>query len=265
MLIARVIEATNAITPAKDPITGVQPDPFMYWHAKKPEACSLKLILRYPDLIKYAEKHCNGTYAMATKWAKVIGRKATNERSVQINSIKKTWLSASSPFHLAKNVLCSELSANITEAEPMQLSAELTEPRLQTVEELRNLLKSCNMYKNEVVCSRFHEGLESGNFKQSEKVNPASIGKLITIGHEAHFRLELWFALSRQKYAHHPNKTSNFMRKAEWNVFLELVYMDRKTNEPNAYLNRMQHVQDHIEHLDDAGSDSDSFNPKYLS
>ncbi len=54
------------------------------------------------------------------------------------------------------------------------------------------------------------------------------------------------------------------MRKAEWNVFLELVYIDRKTNEPNAHLNRMQHVQDHIEHLDDAGSDSDSFNPKYL-
>jgi hypothetical protein len=74
------------------------------------------------------------------------------------------------------------------------------------------------MYKNEVVYSRFCEGLESGNFKQSEKVNPASISKLITIGHEAHFRLELWFALSRQKYAHHPNKTYNFMRKAEWNV-----------------------------------------------
>ena len=100
---------------------------------------------------------------------------------------------------------------------------------------------------------------------RSEKVNPASISKLITIGHEAHFRLELWFTLSRQKYAHHPNKTYNFMRKAEWNVFLELVYNNRKTNETNAHLNRMQHVQDHIEHLDDAGSDSDCFNPKYLA
>ena len=81
MLIGRVIEAINAISPASNTIAGVQTDPFMYWHAKKPEAAALKLIMRYPDLIRYAEKQCNGTYAMATKWAKTIGRKATNERS----------------------------------------------------------------------------------------------------------------------------------------------------------------------------------------
>ena len=265
MLIGSVIEATNAIGPVDISITGVQPDPFMYWHAKKPEAAALKLILRYPDLIKYAEKHCNGTYAMATKWAKTIGRKATNERSMQINSLKATWLSVSSPFHLAKNVLSSELPTNITDAKPMELTDELIASGLETIEQLRALLKSSNMYTNEVVYSRFCEGLESGNLKQTEKVNPASISKLITIGHEAHFRLELWFALSRQKFAHHPNKAYNFMRKAEWNVFLELVYLDRKTNEAHAHLNRMQHMQDNNDNLDDEGSDSDSFNPKYLS
>jgi hypothetical protein len=263
MLIARVIEATHAISPAK--ITGVQPEPFMYWHAKKPEAAALKLLLRYPDLITYAEKHCNGTYAMATKWAKTIGRKATNERSTQINSVKATWLSVSSPFHLATNVLCGELPTNITDDQPMQLSDELIASGLETIQELRDLLKSSQMYNNDVVYSRFCEGLESGNFKQSEKVNPASISKLITIGHEAHFRLELWFALSRQKYAHHPNKAYNFMRKAEWHVFLELVYLDRKMNEPKAHLDRMQHMQDYNETLDDSGCESESFNPKYLS
>ena len=140
MLIARVIEATHAISPAK--ITGVQPEPFMYWHAKKPEAAALKLLLRYPDLITYAEKHCNGTYAMATKWAKTIGRKATNERSTQINSVKATWLSVSSPFHLATNVLCGELPTNITDDQPMQLSDELIASGLETIQELRDLLKS---------------------------------------------------------------------------------------------------------------------------
>ena len=32
-----------------------------------------------------------------------------------------------------------------------------------------------------------------------------------------------------------------------------------------AHLDRMQHMQDHNETLDDSGSDSDSFNPKYLA
>lgn len=265
MLIARVIEATNAISPASNTISGVQTDPFMYWHAKKPEAAALKLIMRYPDLIRYAEKQCNGTYAMATKWAKVIGRKATNERSMQINSIKSTWLSVSSPFHLATNVLSSELPTNITDDQPMQLTDELIASGLESIQELRDLLKSSTMYNNEVVYRRFCEALESGNLKQTEKVNPAPISKHITIGHEAHFRLELWFALSRQKYAHHPNKSYNFMRKAEWNVFLELVYLDRKTNEAQAHLNRMQHMEDNYETIDDDGNDSDSFNPKYLS
>jgi hypothetical protein len=55
------------------------------------------------------------------------------------------------------------------------------------------------------------------------------------------------------------------MRKAEWNVFLELVYLDRKTNEAQAHLNRMQHMEDNNDTIDDEGNDSDSFNPKYLS
>jgi hypothetical protein len=221
-------------------IQGFNQNPACTGTLKKPEAAALKLVLRYPDLISYADKHCNGTYAMVTKWAKTIGRKVTNERSMQINSIKATWLSVSSPFHLATNVLCSELPINITDAQPMQFSDELIASGLETIQELRDLLKSSNMYNNEVVYSRLCEGLESGNLKQSEKVNPASISKLITIGHEAHFRLELWFALSRQKYAYHPNKAYNFMRKAEWNVFLELVYLDRKINETKAHLDRMQ-------------------------
>jgi len=265
MLIGRVIEAINAISPASNTIAGVQIDPFMYWHAKKPEAAALKLIMRYPDLIRYADKHCHGTYAMAAKWGKAISRKATNERSMQINSIKSTWLSVSSPFHLATNVLASELPTNITDDQPMLLHDELIASGLETIQELRDLLKSSNMYNNEAVYSRFCEALESGNLKQTEKVIPATISKHITIGHEAHFRLELWFALSRQKYAHHPNKSYNFMRKAEWNVFLELVYLDRKTNEAQAHLNRMQHMQDNDETIYDDGNDSDSFNPKYLS
>ena len=55
------------------------------------------------------------------------------------------------------------------------------------------------------------------------------------------------------------------MRKAEWHVFLELVYLDRKMNEPKAHLDRMQHMQDYNETLDDSGCESESFNPKYLS
>jgi hypothetical protein len=93
MLKSRVIEATHDISPRVPNDNTVNTDPFMYWHAKKPKSCALKLIMCYPDLIGYAEKHYFGVAAMARKWASIVSRKATNERAIQISYIKNVWLS----------------------------------------------------------------------------------------------------------------------------------------------------------------------------
>jgi hypothetical protein len=123
----------------------------MYWHAKKPESCATKLIMRYPDLIAYAEKHYFGVTAMSRKWAAIVSRKATNERAIQISFIKNMWLSQKSPHHLVAYCLSCDQPKNVATPTPMQVSSDLELSGIHTVSQLRDLIKSNNMYQNEVV------------------------------------------------------------------------------------------------------------------
>ncbi len=122
----------------------------------------MKLIQRYPDLVTYADKHCNRVFGMARKWASVVGRKATNERAIQIYYIRNMRLAGSSPYHIAMNCLASELSDNLADPGPIQLSTELAATGMHDVNELRAIIRSDKMYKNEVVHAQFCAGLESG-------------------------------------------------------------------------------------------------------
>ena len=266
MLKSRVIEATHDITPKVPNDPSVNSEPFMYWHAKKPESCATKLIMRYPDLILYAEKHYFGVTAMSRRWASVVSRKATNERAIQITSIRNMWLSQTSPHHLAAYCLTGDQPKNAATPIPMEVSSDLALSGINTITQLRNVIRSNKMYQNEVVYNCFCAGLESGVFKQSEKVPRTTIKKLITIPHEAHFRLELWFALSRPAFSHNPNKDWNFTRKGEWHIFLDLVLADRQNNEVAAHRNRMQSIDDQDDESDDEDeSEMGGLDPKYLS
>jgi hypothetical protein len=221
MLKSRVIEATHAIATKAPNDTSVTTDPFMYWHAKKPESCATKLILRYPDLIT------------------------------------SVWLSTKSPFNLVKFCITSEQPKNVATPTPMEVSSDVALSGINSVSELRDLIRSNRMYTNEVVYNCFCGGLESGALKQSEKLPPTTIKKLITIPHEAHFRLELRFSLSRPGFNHSPNnKDWNFTGKREWNIFLEFVLEDRKNNEVVAHRNRMQMMNDNDDD-DDSNDDGD--------
>jgi hypothetical protein len=261
MLQARVIDATNDITPSANAL-----DPFLYWHSKKSDACALKLLARYPDLTKYADKHYFGVHDMARKWNGVVGRKATNERATQIQYIKALWLSSSSQFHLALHVLLSEQPRNAggTATVPIKVSPDLVQSGIETVDELRGLIKSDKMYTNEVLYDCFCSGLESGALKQLEKRPPTHIKKLITIAHEAHFRTELWFSLSSPGYGHRPNKTWNFTRKTEWKTFIHLVHADREANADNAHRSRMQTLNENDNHSGHEDSDNEGLDPKYF-
>jgi hypothetical protein len=175
------------------------------------------------------------------------------------------WLSKKSPYHLVAYCLASDQPRIVATPTPMKVSSDLALSGINTVSELRDLITSKNMYQNEVVYNCFCAGLESGAFKQSEKVPPTTMKKLITIPHEAHFRLELWFALSRPGFSHNSNKDWNFTRKSEWHILLDLVLADRQINEVAAHRNRMQMIDDQDDASDDDECEVGGLDPKYLS
>ncbi len=63
------------------------------------------------------------------------------------------------------------------------------------------------MYQAQDLFDLFCLGLESGNFRQNKKRPYTPIDLLIMKAHEAHFRAELYLALSKKSFRHH-NTTS---------------------------------------------------------
>ncbi len=259
MLVTRTIDATNDIAPV---LSGPKPTPFLYWPRHKDYLCALALIKRYPDLNIIGEKHYKSAILMAKKWATLVKTKANNERAVQIRYIKMIWLSLSSSYSLATNALEAELN-NEVETEIM-LSPTVEASGISTVAELRNLIKSPAMYTNSVVFNLFCSGLESGMLKMSRPKSPTRLAKLITIAHEAHFRLEIWLALTKQGFRHKTTTSWNDKRRLYWIEFCKLVAQDRKDNEENASISRIGGGV--LQQQDDSSGDdeAEAVNPEYF-
>ncbi len=147
------------------------------------------------------------------------------------------WLSMTSSYSLATNVLEGELN-NDVETEII-LTPAVEASGISTVAELRNLIKSPSMCTNSVVFNLFCSGLESGVLKLSRPKSPTRLAKLITIAHEAHFRLEIWLALTKQGFRHKTSTSWNEKRRQYWTDFCKLVAQDRKNNEETASLSRI--------------------------
>ncbi len=162
------------------------------------------------------------------KWATLVKTKAANERAVQIRYIKMVWLNAASPHSLANNAL--ESDTHTEEYHNIELTPRVLNSGITTVQQLRELIKSPAMYRNAEVFDLFSSGLESGMLKLARQKSPAPLRKLITIAHEAHFRLELWLALSKQGFRHKTTNAWHDKRKKYWNEFCKLVAQDRKEN-----------------------------------
>ena len=259
MLRARTIEAINDIAPS---MQGRTPVPFMYWQTHLPHLCATQLITRYRDLEKYAHANYHGIPQMAHRHALLIRNTANNERAVQITYMKKIWLMSSSKFALAfplipNNALtedCASVSIDI-----MKLSLSVQISGLESVEELRTLIRSSSMYKNDAVFTHFCQGLESGMLKQSRKLNPTPLALLITIAHEAHFRAELWLHLAKATFRHTTTNEHLAYRKTNFNEFCELVAKDREDNEADASSRRL--ARDLNGDAEDAATET--INPKF--
>lgn len=260
LLLTHCIEATHEIVPV---LNGPKPRPFLYWQRHKEHLCAMMLIKRYPNLSAIAEKHYGSVQQMAKKWGSVVRTKANNERAIQIRYLKMIWLSNNSKFSLAMNALDPELA--VETASEITVAPAVLASGINSVAELRDLLKSPAMYNNAVVFNLFCLGLESGMLKMARTMTPTRIQKLITIAHEAHFRLELWLALSKQGFRHKTTSAWTDKRKEYWDEFLKLVAQDRKDNAETASDNRLgENPEQTAQSSDEDDDDNGGLNLEYF-
>jgi hypothetical protein len=221
-LLAEVRMQFSDIIPHEPPLA-----PFIYWDPAVSYSCAAKLIARVPELQDMAATY-DRPLDLAKKWAQVVRTQANNERSTQIRVIKSVWMDNASEWSFSNVDLESEPNT-IQLAEPLKL-----EDTLNDITDLQRCLYSDSFYKNKTLYHFFCSGLEGGSFKNIPKQEKSTISDLITPAHEAHFRAELYFALSVPEYRHPITKQHSARRIAMWQKFLPLVKKDRHENESNA-------------------------------
>ena len=214
---------------------------------------------RYPELQTIAVNIYDTPRKMARLYGPFTRDRATKERSVFVASCRGVYFKNDSPFALVHNVLLTDLNKKQGE---MNVTPALVESGLTTVEAVRKLLMSNQMYRNPVMYDLFCGGVESGKFKNNEKKGPTTISTLLTIPHEASIRTELWFALSSQRFSHNPSTTLINQRKAEWLKCCDYVFHDRADNEVQAATDRRGDTAVH-EASDDNDSEEDELDTKY--
>ena len=96
------------------------------------------------------------------------------------------------------------------------------------------------MYQDEVLFNIFCMGLESGNFRQNRKRPYTPINELITKAHEAHFRVELYLALTKNSFRHHNTTTASSERIRLFNLAITCVREGREKYMQKAVETRMQ-------------------------
>ena len=135
--------------------------------------------------------------AMATRWGIKVRGRANQAKPTQVRHFKLVWLAKSSPYAIVTNVLANDLDVN---EGPMIVNPDLVKTGLNTVEDVRACLRSNMMYLNPVLYNLLCCGVESGKLKGGTKQKPSSLRQLMTVAHEAHLRLELYLALTRQRF-----------------------------------------------------------------
>ena len=122
---------------------------------------------------------------------------------------------------------------------PMKVCAVVVESGLPTVEDVQKCLKGENLYLNPVMYNLLISGVESGKLKNIPRATtPWTLREKLTIAHEAHIRLELWFSLSKQEYYHDPSILHGEKRIRMWKKLCDVVLADREKNGQQAEANR---------------------------
>ena len=202
----------------------------------------LHMFPRYEIELKGMIKRYGGMDLLAQHFAEDIKMSANNERSVQCTQIKRCWLSKMNPeYRLAENILETELDTD--DDTPSRVSANL-KGTVASVKDLQKLIAAPQFYSNFILYDLFCAGLESGFFRNSHLRSCSNIAKLITPAHEAHFRTELWFALSKKSFRHNSFKKGNKARVKQFKEILNVVAEGRQKYLPDAIAHRKEGLKD---------------------
>jgi hypothetical protein len=215
--------------------------------------------------MEIATNHYGTVKRMAAVWESKVGVRANNLRSSQIRSFKKIWLTCGSEYAIVTYVTRSDLKKK---DKPMKVSKAVFESGLTTVEDVRKCLRSPDMYLNPVLYNLICSGIESGKLKNAPKLKqPSTLPRLLTIAHEAHLRLELFFSLEEQRYGHDPSTDHGNKRIKLWKKLCDIVHSDRERNGEQAALTRSGGASVSNDNVSDESEDESSekprINPKY--
>jgi hypothetical protein len=210
----------------------------MYWSPKIKTAAAHMLIERHYVEIPNMIQRYGGQIALEMRYADKLRFLANNERAVQTRQIKSTYLSKQNPeCRLAENVIEQEL--DLDQTQPIRVHKNNI-GHIKNIGALRELILSPKMYQDKVFFNIFCLGLESGNFRQNRQRPYTPLNEIITKAHEAHFRVELYLALSKKSFRHHNTTSANNERVRLFNVAINNVREGREKYLNKAVETRMQ-------------------------
>ena len=166
---------------------------------------------------------------MAKKFGKAVKNAANAERNTQNCRLRTMFVTNSNnektaEFQMAKNVVMADMDEGVMACHE-NLCNEFSD-----VEELRKCLLSDTMHTKPNLYDLFSRGVESGRLRGAKARAPCPLSEMLTISHEANFRLELALALSAQGYRHRYSEKAVAKRCA---TFKELVWTVKKDREDN--------------------------------
>jgi hypothetical protein len=176
---------------------GRRPKQHLYW-AKSPKTfCATNLIERTPRLQKYAVDF-GGPRQLAQVIAKEVVEHSRKARNKHIYQLKKLFFGNNSPFQIAKNVLegqCKDRDQNYL---PMTVDPKFSST-LKTPKDMADLLMSNRMHADPVFYPHFVSAFAAGTMTKMSKMPPITpFADMVTTTHEAHFRIEMWYCLTKQ-------------------------------------------------------------------
>jgi hypothetical protein len=126
---------------------------------------------------------------------------------MQKRQVKLIFTSPDSDFAMVRGNV--DGSAALGDGQDIRISSGLSsEFDTTSIQDLRNAIASPSMYTHSALFDLFCAGLESGRLRSTKKMDMSPIEEVITVAHEAHFRLELWYCLRGLNHSHDTSKTN---------------------------------------------------------
>ena len=112
-------------------------------------------------------------------------------RNTQICNLRQLFLAnTKEEFQMVKNCILTEKDKGPT------MLVEMLEEEFEDVEALRKCVLSDTFRTMPIVWDLFCKGWESGRMRGTRRREPGPLSHILTISHEANFRLELALAMS---------------------------------------------------------------------